>query len=300
MKRPAFVQPYDSVDVCRPCLMSLVRQMADGATEDPALRQHAVESARAVIDRMFGPGVVPARVATIFGRVIKEVTHCVDPFAERKEQEIRAARRAMAQITVEQDFGRLMELSVAGNSVDYFLDPKEVARELVAPVEFVVDDRSAFREALEAVKRAGKEVFFLTDNASEAFFDWPLATFLAGVGAKVVYAVKGGPVQNDCTLADLDGAGLHSKGFEVYDNGTDAVGTDREQCASEFWSRLMAAGLILSKGMANYETLRDTDTPDILFLLKAKCDVNADLIGVPRGSYVALLRRAADRSLETQ
>ncbi|MCD6498389.1 MAG: DUF89 family protein [Deltaproteobacteria bacterium] len=294
MKQSAFVSPYDSVDVCRPCLMSLVRQMAEGATEDPVLRQQAVEASEEVIDRMFGPGVVPARVATVFGRVIKEVTHCADPFAGRKEQEIFSARRAMAQIVVERDFDRLMELSVAGNSVDYFLDPKEVAQELVAPVEFVVDDRPAFREALEAVNRAGKEVFFLTDNASEAFFDWPLARFLAQTGAKVVYAVKGGPVQNDCTLADLAGAGLHPDGFEVLDNGTDAVGTDREQCALEFWNRLMEAGLILSKGMANYETLRDTETPDILFLLKAKCQVNADLIGVPRGSYVALLRRATD------
>ncbi len=285
----AFSRPYDAVAVCRPCLEALVHQTVEGATSDPVLAEKALAEALAILADHFGPGVVPARTATLFGRRIKAVTGCEDPFQARKEMELQVARQAMERVEVPTGLQELLSFAALGNSVDYFLGPEETAAAFRAGVEYAIDHRARFLSWL--LERPGKRLFYLADNAAEALFDWPLAEALARRGVHVSYVVKGGPVQNDCTRADLEAAGLEPGGFELVDNGTDAVGTDLRECSPSFVEALLGADAVLAKGMANFETLREVRLPPTLFLLKAKCEVNAALIGVPRNKTVALFRR---------
>ncbi len=287
---PCFTKPYDSVSICGPCLGSLAEQMAAGATDDEDLRARAIEQAKAIIERDFGPGVIPSRVATTFGRMIGKVTGNPDPFGDWKRREIASARRALAALTLPSAMTDLFALAAAGNSVDFFKNPEKVVEELTSPVNFAIDDRVRFVGMLEFLAKRRGRLFYLADNASEALFDWPVLGALARMGLDVTYVVKGGPVQNDCTGKDLESMGLRAEGFVVRDNGTDAVGTDLEQCSSEFVEALFGVDAILAKGMANFETLREAFLPPTLFLLKAKCEVNAGLLDVPVGSAVAVLK----------
>lgn len=280
----------DKVGTCTPCLIQLVRQTAELGTRDPVLFEKAVQSGQTIIARQFGPDVVPAKVATIFGRTIKRITGNNDPFRIRKDSEIAMARDTLSQMAVPNPVEDLVALAARGNVVDYFRKPEEVAADLAAPVDFAVDHRQTFVERLDDLVRSDRELLYLADNAGEVVFDLPLLKATRRRGVNVVLVVKGGAVQTDCTLKDLNLAHPGPLPFPVIDNGTDAVGTDPDQVSPEFWNRLNRAGLIVAKGMANFETLLDVETPDLLFLMMAKCTINAHLASVPVGTFVAKFR----------
>jgi uncharacterized protein with ATP-grasp and redox domains len=49
--------------------------------------------------------------------------------------------------------------------------------------------------------------------------------------------------------------------------------------------------LVISKGMANYESLSEYEgLPPVAYLMAAKCEPIADEVGVIRGSKIAMLR----------
>lgn len=284
----------DKVSTCTPCLALLVRQTAELATADPVLRRKAIEAATVVIEERFGPDVIPAHVATVFGRLIKEITGNDDPFRGRKDQEIAMAHGALKHLALPDRPEDLVALAAKGNVVDYFRTPEEVAADLEAPVRFATDHREEFVRRLGLLAATGREFFYLADNAGEVVFDLPLLKAAHAQGVNVVLVIKGGAVQTDCTWKDLKAAHPEPLPFAVIDNGTDAVGTDPEHTDPAFWERLQRAGLILAKGMANYETLRNVPTPDLLFVMMAKCPINAALAGVEQGRFVAQFRPAKD------
>ena len=72
----------------------------------------------------------------------------------------------------------------------------------------------------------------------------------------------------------------------VIDNGSDAPGTILEDCSTEFVQAFNQADLIISKGQGNYESLSDRKDRNIYFLLIPKCELVADHIGYPEGSFV--------------
>jgi uncharacterized protein with ATP-grasp and redox domains len=70
----------------------------------------------------------------------------------------------------------------------------------------------------------------------------------------------------------------------VIDNGSDAPGTILSECSEEFRNAFDSADLIISKGQGNFETLSDMTGRNIVFLLKAKCDVISSHTGLPLGT----------------
>lgn len=100
-----------------------------------------------------------------------------------------------------------------------------------------------------------------------------------------------GPSLNDLTRAELRLAGIADKVEEVADTGTEGAGVDWECVSKEFLDLVESADLIVSKGMANFETLYPKDlSPEILFLFKVKCEPIQDYIQAPAESFLALWR----------
>jgi len=317
---------YKEAAHCKPCLNRLVGQIARMSTDSEELQRRAEELGEEMVERLFCPGRTPAETATEFARAIRALTGVYDPFREHKRKEVEVAREALSGMTIKSDDMSLMELAVLGNTVDYFKTPERVRRELAVAVDFGIDHRDVFLEKLyklSSVDRAhykngqqtqnidekrgafhvgsgetgqGRELLYLADNAAELMFDIPCLMHWHENGVKVVLVLKGGPVQNDATLKDLEALDFMKLPFEVVDNGTDGVGTPLEECSEVFRERFERAGLILAKGMANFETLRAEKTPDILFLLLAKCPVNAHFLGVKEGRAAALFRNEAEKT----
>ncbi|MGB5617365.1 MAG: ARMT1-like domain-containing protein [Desulfobacterales bacterium] len=100
-----------------------------------------------------------------------------------------------------------------------------------------------------------------------------------------IYVVRDIPVINDATYEDAVQAGI-DKVATIISSGTSAPGTILKTCNAEFIKTYKNSKFIISKGQGNYEALSN-ECP-IFFLLKAKCRVIANDIGVNEGDIVLL------------
>jgi damage-control phosphatase, subfamily I len=75
----------------------------------------------------------------------------------------------------------------------------------------------------------------------------------------------------------------------VADTGTDGAGIDWDNVSDEFLELVASADLIISKGMANFETLypQSISVPSF-YLFKVKCEPIQNFIQAPVGSFMAL------------
>lgn len=273
---------------CYPCLARLVRQAAALATEDAGLRAKAIEEGLKLLDREFSTDKVSIAVATPLHRIVRKVTGNADPYLKMKEAEVALARglRKSWKINPEGNLRDYLVLAVRGNNIDFFKDMKEIKEGLKLPVEFAIDDIAE----LERKLKKAKYVLYLADNAGEVFFDLPLVRRLEHF-APVTYVVKESPVQNDITLADLEGFGLAGELPGVITTGTDTPGVDMAKASADFRTKFEAADVVLAKGMGYWETLSELPPQGkVFYLLKAKCRPVADSLGVALDSYVALMR----------
>jgi uncharacterized protein with ATP-grasp and redox domains len=271
---------------CRACLERLVTLTVDLATRDPALNRQARETAREIIAREFNQaGAIPALIASRFQRAIQEITNNPDPFAPRKAAETDYLARMHRRVAPAYgaDLESVLKLAAVGNAVDFFRAEDEVTRELLAPVEFAVVDLPELHLASQGAKGL---LLYLADNAGEQFFDLPLVAYLRQQGWRVVYVVKGGPIQNDLTRENLYASGLGAALEPVTDTGARTVGLDLSAASPGFLSHFKAAKIILAKGMGHFETMSHLGDPRVFYLLQAKCATVAGALGVDRGAFV--------------
>lgn len=273
---------------CYPCFLrqTVIALQAGGCEE--ALKHDVVRAVLRDIEAA-DPEKSPAHATTFIHRTIRRMLGR-DPFEKIKSEyneKALALYPALKGLVVEsEDPLRTAALvSIAGNVIDFGIFTSvdmegTVQRALRDPL--AVDRYGAFREEVE---RAG-EVLLLLDNAGEAVFDRILIETLAEVGKKVTAVVKGSPVINDCTGEDARGAGI-DKSAEIMENGSDAVGTILETTSAEFRERFRDAGLVISKGQANFETLM-AEEANIFFLLQSKCPVLSGFLALPEGSMLLL------------
>ncbi len=290
--------PMEIRPECYACLERLVELTADLATRDPGLRLEAAAAAREIIAQEFyRPGAIPALIASRFHLSIQEISGNPDPFAPRKAGETAYLARMHRRLAPAygKDLESLLKLAAVGNAVDFFRDEEEVTRELLSPAALGRWDLPLFRLALRGPKGV---LLYLADNAGEQFFDLPLVTYLRRQGWRVVYVVKGGPIQNDLTRGDLSVSGLGEALEPVTDTGSRTVGLDLGDASPSFRALYEAAAVIVAKGMGHFETMSHLSDPRLFFLLQAKCSPVAQALRAPRGALV--LARAAAISLDTE
>jgi hypothetical protein len=93
---------------------------------------------------------------------------------------------------------------------------------------------------------------------------------------KFTFVVKKDPFINDAMLSDAIDIGMNSiPEVEFYE-----VGPDR--CDPDFIAFLRTFDVVISKGQANFEDLKDFDF--IFFLFIVKCALVASEVNVPLGS----------------
>jgi len=275
---------------CRPCLEKLVDLTVGLATTDPGTQGEARRRALDIIARKFCPEAIPAVIANLFHRAIMDLTGNPDPFRPRKDAETHLMQRLFAAVAPDDpgdELPALLELAVAGNALDFFRPAADITRDLRDRVHLTGD----VAVLLSRLAAAPGRLLFLADNAGEQFFDRPLMAALRRRGWQALYVVKGGPIQNDLTRADLAASGLLTDLEPVVDTGVATVGLILEETSVLFQSLWAAADVIVAKGMGHFETLSRVRDPRLFFLLQAKCRPVAAALSVPRGAFV--LRSAA-------
>jgi len=139
---------------------------------------------------------------------------------------------------------------------------------------------SHFEELKKALSEA-ESVLYLGDNAGESVLDRIL---IEEIKAPVIYAVRDIPVLNDATYDDAVASGI-GESAEIVSSGTTAPGTILRTCNDNFLEIFRNADVVISKGQGNYEALSDVDR-SIFFLLRAKCPVVAEDLGVKDGDLI--------------
>lgn len=287
---------------CYYCLQRLIGQAARLATADELLRQRAVDEATKILEREFSYDRLSIGIAAGIHRVVKEVTGNQDPYRAMKDREMALARELYSELSsgigaanqgcpgcnssLSIDGVReSLALAATANAIDFFRELDCIREDIRKPVGFAIDDSE---QLLARLSRADR-VLYLADNAGEIYFDLPLVKRMKAV-ARVVYAVKPEPVQDDLTLEDVREAGLEGEFGHVMSTGVASPGVVFDLASADFRREFESADLIFAKGMGHYEALSQLLREGrIFYCLRAKCQPVADSLGVSLNSYVAML-----------
>ncbi len=132
-------------------------------------------------------------------------------------------------------------------------------------------------------------VVYLADNCGEILIDTLVFEMIRKMGGKITLVVRGAPILNDVTMEEIEQFGIEDHVDRILTTGSNAIGVCFDEAPEELKEALDNASLIISKGMANYETLSEENYRPIVYMLKVKCDPVGEDIGAPMGCSVAKL-----------
>jgi len=267
---------------CLACFRQQALNTAEMAGADEAVRARVVAGIERLLPELDSNLSPPENAVAVYAR-IAEITGVADPFAgvkaasSRFALELRDEVRARIEASPDPLYAAA-RYAIAANIIDYGTRRKFDALHALRTCldrPLVLDEYDRFRAAVAGA--AGREVLYLADNCGELVFDGLFCEQLLKLGCRVTLAVRGMTILNDATLPDVRACGLDEH-WPVMSNGTGCPGTPLASCSEEFRRAFARAGMIVSKGQGNFETLADTAGP-IFFLLTVKCPVVARRIG---------------------
>jgi uncharacterized protein with ATP-grasp and redox domains len=273
---------------CLPCFLRQALEASRLASADITIQRRILKDAVKIIGAYDSYGSAP-EVGRAIHALVKRYSGLSDPYRELKLRNIELAKQVYPDLKHflfrhrEDWLYWTLKIAATGNVFDAAIYGEIRERELLqAELEkqFAIDDGAEFAARL----RTAKTLLIIGDNAGETVFDRVLIEQLLNL--EIIYAVRSGPIINDATLEDARCSDLE-RGARVLSTGCDAPGLILAECGRDFREAFYRADLVISKGQGNYETLTETGR-EIFFLLKAKCPVIAEDIGVTAGDYVFL------------
>ena len=287
---------------CIPCVLHDVFRTGKLATKNVNMQMAILREASRVVAEKASSRVTPSQLSTYAYRVVKRLTGIDDPYRKIKRVSnsiaMKAANLVERELTrtrnPEERFRRCILYTIAGNLIDYgvmghkFKVSADLKKSLEKAVKqgLAVDDVSKiFRKV-----RSAKNLLYLLDNSGEAVFDALLIKQIKRYGAMITAVVKGGPVSNDMTLADVSQIGLDRVADEVITTGSDAYGIELAKASRKLVRMLRICDLIISKGQANYEDISEIEgsiSGSVAYLLNAKCEPMARTMTVKIGENIA-------------
>ena len=287
------MKPLQPIPQCVDCLMSLAKDVVTlAASETPGLVEKAEYITRNIIADAGNSKSSSPQIANRILREIKHITGIADPYENFKAREMAQARKIFSNLKdhVSGNLRSRATLAALGNCLDFFKNPAEALADIPGQVHHGISFYFDHIDPLQVyLSTRPKIVVYLTDNAGEIYFDIPLYEYLKRHCEQIHLVVKGGPSFNDLTRVELQSQKLIDRFDIVTDTGTDGAGIDWDNVSGEFLDLLASADLIVSKGMANFETLypKRISAPSF-FLLKVKCEPIQNYIKAPADSFLAI------------
>ncbi len=236
------------------------------------------------------PDISPAALTLIAIRMAERHAGVDDPFRDIKVQNNEMALALYDELNdkiknSDAPLHLACQLAACGNIIDLGVHDDFDIHATIAKVlreGFMHDDFAEFVRQCDELneKSESARLLYLCDNAGEIVFDRLFIEELKRQYPefKITAVVRGTTVLNDATMEDARAVGL-DKVVPVIDNGKAELGTMIEKLTNQLRDDFLNADIIISKGQANYETLCSR-SENIFFILKAKCDVVAQRIGV--------------------
>ena len=274
---------------CLPCLLSHSLKAARAVTDDEDIHRQVLNAMAAMIPQL-SLGLKPPEIAQEAYRLIRQITGHSDPFHKVKAEanaDALALYPRLVKIVVDAEDPLLTacKLAIAGNSIDLGPEFGQVTTESLVETALGshIDSRDyqRFRNSIGNSYR----IIYIGDNTGEIVFDRLLIEQLhKAKKLDVVFVVRERPVINDATRDDALDVGM-DKVARIISSGSDAPAAILSQCSREMVELFYSADMIIAKGQGNYEAL-DEETGNIFFLLRAKCSIIADRLGVEIGDAV--------------
>jgi len=278
---------------CAPCLLSRVQFEAELSTKDLAIQKKVILAGIEVLRKYMADGAPATHLSTKIHREAYRVLGDIDPyFAKKKESNVAALKLlpfARDFVREKDSFRGAVLASIIGNSFDFgvlgFDADKATAKDMM---------QKQFEHGLDVddsdkIKNMLGNVVYLADNCGEIVFDTLLFKEIKKLGGKITLVVRGAPILNDVTMTELKELGIDKKVDRVLTTGSNAIGVCLKEAPAELVEVLKSASLIISKGMANYETMSEYDYKPIAYLLKTKCETVAQALGLEKNMNVARL-----------
>lgn len=310
---------------CTYCLLSRIHYQCNLSTDDPDLTNKVMKACIQVLGEAYRPDRTSTHVGTAVHRKCFEMLNDADPYRRVKEGNNQTALEILPSVQkmiygadengkaytfktsaepAEEIFRKAVLAAVIGNYFDFGIlgqdaSDSDFKEKFSAYFEkgLAVDDTKAMTDLLT-------DVVYITDNCGEIVFDREVLRVIQAMQAdlsengktggkqpKLTLVVRGAPILTDATMKDADELNMSKTADTILTTGSNAIGVCMKELPPETLAAMREATLIISKGMANYESLSDEQFGPIAFLLRTKCDAVAASLGIEKGLSVAKLVR---------
>lgn len=274
-------------NACIPCIMKQAYNTARRATRNQS-EIRAILNMAADHVKSISFDITPADASNYVYEITREITGIADPYFNEKKKynQICLSMLPILRERIESSNDPLrasVQAAILGNLIDLGIGLEfDLDKDLdkVFSQAFTADDYESFAAFL---KSGRKRILYLGDNAGEILFDRLLVEKLC-INHTVTFVVKKGPIINDATVEDAQFSGITDL-VKVIDTGSCGIGVKWSDASNEFMEEYQAADMIISKGQGNFETMSGRKGRKY-FLLRAKCESVAGILGVSFGDIV--------------
>lgn len=271
---------------CIPCALQQSLRAGRMATDDETKLKEILDRTAQMLQSI-NMHSTPAENGAKVYQIVSEVTGVSDPYRETKKKHIQEAWSIYPELEkmVENSEDRLLtaiKVAIAGNIIDLgVIKEFDILTDIrkIMEQDFGILDYYSFKTQLEQTE----EVLYLGDNSGESVFDRILIKELK---KPTKYVVRSEPIINDVTRQEAKESRIHEVA-EIIESGTRSPGIILPLSSPEFLEEFTKAGLVISKGQGNLEGLSGCDR-QVFFLLKAKCRIISDHIGVEEGAILLM------------
>ena len=305
---------------CTYCLLSRIHYQSKLVTNDEDLINRVMKECIAELNREYDPIKTSTQVGTAVHRKCFEVLENADPYFEVKKMNTQTALELLPEIQkliygadengkaytvktspepLEKIFEKAVLAAVIGNYFDFGIMGIEASDDgFKEKFGTFFESGLDINDTKEMMKRL-KNVIYLVDNCGEIVYDREVLKVIQEIqrqarekneSVKLTLVVRGAAILTDATIKEAEELDLASIVDEILTTGSNAIGILMNETPKETIKAMEDATLIISKGMANYESLSDEKTVrPIAYLLRTKCEAVASSLGIEMGKSVAKL-----------
>jgi len=286
---------------CVPCLLKRILFETELSTSNTKRRTKALRSACKLLSELYDPAECSATIATQVHQAVYSILKDDDPYASLKQSSTTVVQRLIPKVKrlIEDSKDPLrtsMICAIIGNVLDFGINGSGIHPRMLEEMfdRFYTDglghdDYPILRKHLSNARR----LVLCTDNCGEILFDKLMCVELKNFnpGLDITAIVKGKPVLSDATREDADAILFSEVIDKLYTTGCFCVGIDFPRLPAKAKNALEHADIIISKGMANYESFSETAYKPVAHLLRTKCGAIARSMKLPQNISVIKIEK---------
>ena len=273
---------------CVPCLIR--RVLFEAEEVDDSFGVRAVKNASQMLGELFGEDVCSATVATQVHRETYRLLGTKDPYSvlKKKSNDVALEVYPFAEKFVRSSKDPLRAAflcSILGNVLDFGIgagydDPARLKKEFKNLLKEGLGHDDTRR--IKTLLKKSEKVVYLGDNCGEIVLDRLALEELKKFDIDLTLVIKEEPILADATKKDISALGMERIVDRIVEAPGFAVGIDLDSLNGKFGKTMRNADLIIAKGMANFESISETDLAPVAYLLRTKCSPVANAMGLKK------------------